>query len=215
VSFADSIFLICLICIIPWLVCACLRIPQYTHQLAKENFDSISYIRWIIDRDNMAESRYFPVSIGIVALWPIVFCGGYFFLPSVLDALFNKPLLGAIIYLATIPVSLYFAPRSELTNRKIAPTMRMFRLLITALFLELILVLISIAMIYGAYLSVADPNNSPEAMGIFAPLVAAFILLAAITTGPIAFVTAPYVVPFANWLNRPLDFLLARNIRAD
>jgi hypothetical protein len=89
-------------------------------------------------------------------------------------------------------------------------TSRTIRLIVTAFFVELIPVLTGVGAIQYAYITVADPRNSPEAMGILAVPFVAFIILLAIAIGPIAFVLTPYTLPLANLFNQPFEVLLAR-----
>src|SRR5262249_1857849 len=172
--------------------------------------DFSRYSSWLTH--TKAENRYCLGSAVILILSPCVFCGAFIFLPTIIsEIIFDKPLLAGILYFALLLIALYFSPRSNPGGQRLILTSRTIRLIVTAFFVELTPVLLGVGAMQYAYVMVADPNNSPEAMGILAAPFIAFIILVAITIGPIAFLLTPYTLPLANLINRPFDVVFAKD----
>jgi len=206
VSMSDSIRTLSVFCILPWLFLAWFRIPRYTRCFQIENYDYVRYFLWLYH--TKAEYRYYQAFVAAVLIAPCAFCAAFFFLPStILSAIVDYPLLAGFPYYAIFLAALIFAPRSKPGREPFQRTARAIRLLVTASFIELVLVLLGIAMIFNDRIAIADPLNSPEAMGILALPYLGSILLVIILIGPVVYVLTPITLLLANLLNRPSDIL--------
>ncbi len=202
-SITDSLVILWLICVIPWLLAGWFRIPRYTHYFQQADYKYQSYVQWFLN--NNVENRYFfRFVLTLVSLPPLCFCA-FPFLPS---ALFSSPFPVGIVYFALLLLAMLFAPHDRPNNPQFTRTQRKMRLVLIAFFIEFLPVLVGTWLIWGAYNALADPRNSPKSMGVLALPALGFIIFLSASMGPIAFIFTRYTLPIANVINWPIDKML-------
>src|SRR5258708_15943675 len=199
-SFTDSFVLLCFVCVTPWLIARWFRIPRYARYFQQEGYEYNRYSLWL--SRNKAEDHYFFIFLIILGLIGTIGCFGSVILPSIAIE-YTFP--AGIVYLLLFLLAIYFAPRDRQIKQKFAATPRAIRLLVTSFFVELVPALLGTCILLIAYNMLNDPRNSPESMFALGAIVFGFMLLLAITLGPIVFLLTRYTLPLANAINWPME----------
>jgi hypothetical protein len=195
-------------CITPWLFAGWSRIPRYTRFYQQENFDAERYSLFLTG--HKGEERYCLLYFLALAIFPVVFCGAFCYLPLALSRMvFDTPYPLVLINFVFVLLAVLLTPRDHQRSADSKLTGHATRLLITAFFVELIPTLIELGIIWISNFGLSDPKNSPESM-ILAPGFVGVMLLTAVVVGPVTFFLIPQALPVASAINWPIDFMLSR-----